>query len=294
MEILNRFAICISFVLAGLTAFAGPYDAAPNAYLLRAEAEKKLCNSTEEFVKALKFLRDSPEFKFHEDEARGIALKVSAGCSGAAERFAQILVLIRTTGFSEKKSLEMALQFAASNEDVQRNFLEIFSKSFLKEFFDYESTKALNVAYELSRDYKGEPGRAREDYIALAKFCKGNDKLGLPMAFCSEYVIQVVKLSQFYQEGIVQPFMDLYQKLRGEKQYGLDMKISLEVAYNILKSGPRSPENFHKAFAFATEDLRLDKKKSLEFALLLADRSFIGGKQPPLLQFPSDSSTVVP
>jgi hypothetical protein len=292
MEILVRVVLCISTLLAGAAAFAGPYDTAPNAYLLRAEAEKKLCSSTEEFIKALKFLRETKEFKFHEDEARGVALKVSAGCSGAAERFAQILILIRTTGFSEKKSLEMALQFAASSEDVQKNFLEIFSKSFLKEFFDYESTKALNVAYELSRDYKGDAARAREDYIALAKFCKGNDKLGLPMAFCSEYVVQVVKLSQYYQDGVVEPFMDLFKKLRSDKQYGLDMKLSLEVAYNILKSGPKSPENFHKAFSFAVEDLRLDKRKSIEFALLLADRSFIGGKEPPVLQFPANSSVV--
>ena len=293
MEFLKQLP-AVALLIVSLPAWAGPYDGPSANQVALAEAKTKICSSTDEYIKALQFLRETDQFKFHEDEARGIALKVAGGCEGASERFSQILVLLKTTGFSETKSLEMALQFAKTTPDVQKNFLEIFSKSFLKEFFDYESTKALNIAFELSRDYKGDPARAREDFIELARFCKASDKLGLPMAFCSQYAVEVAKLSQHFETGIVQDFMELYKKLRADRPYGLDMKQALEFTYNILRNGPTAAENFNKAFDFATTDFKLDKLKAIEFALILADRSYVGGPKPPIMQYPSNSSSVTP
>jgi hypothetical protein len=237
----------------------------------------------------LRFLRDAKGFSFPEQVARKIAFQVSAGCDGSAERFSQILVFIKTVGFSEKKALEMALDFAAQRPQVQKNFLEIFSKSFLQEFFDYDFAKAMKIAFELSKDYKGDPTMARDDFIALSRFCRDHKKLGLPVAFCADYSVKVAYLSQYYDKGVSQPFMDIYKTLRENREFGLDMKFALEISYDVLKSGPLAAPNFLKAYGFAIDDLKLDKKKAIGFALELAGHAYIGSA-PPILQYPSNSS----
>ncbi len=254
------------------------------------KAKRQLCASTEEYIKTLKFLQEAKEYSFRQDLIRDIADKVSRGCDGASDRFAQILVLLKTIGLSERKSIDMALEFAAAHPDTQKNFLEVFTKSFLKEFFDFEFSKALYVALELSKDYKGNPAIAREDFIELAHFCKSSKKLGLPMPFCSEYTVRVAKLSQYYQDGIRKPFQDVFQALRERREFSLDVRVALEFTYGILKYGPKSPDNFFAAYKFATGELQMDKRKALEFSLNLASHSFIG-ETPPIMQFTVDETS---
>lgn len=277
-------------LILGAASFAqaNPYTP-PDPYAsLKKAAGRKLCLSTEEYVKTLKFLRETKDFGFREEASRKIADQVSKGCTGAAERFAKILLLLKTVGMSEKKSLEMALEFAAVEPDVQKNFLEIFSKSFLAEFFDYEFPKAMALAIELSRDYKGDPAQARGDFIELVRFCKDSKSLDLSMKFCSDYAVQMAKLSQFFDKGVAKPFFSLFNDLRNKREFSLDVKTALEVAYGILKNGPMAQRNFIEGFEFASKDLELDKRKAIEFALSLSDRSFVGEK-PPIMQFTPDS-----
>ena len=280
------FALCLCiFGAKGATAspIVKPEATTPKIVL---EGNLKLCHATDEFIKILKFLRSTSEFSFHEDVSRSIAEQVSSGCDGAADRFAKVLVLLKTIGLSEKRSLEMALEFAKSAPDAQKNFIEIFTRTYLQEFFDYEYSKAMQIALELSRDYKGDARVARADFIALAKFCKDPQNLGLPISFCADYSVQVAKLSQFYPDGVAKNFVSLFKSLREKPEFVLDMKSALELTFGILKFGPRSQENFFQAFQFATSDFKLDKKKALNFAVGLAAHSFIGA-QPPIMQTPA-------
>jgi hypothetical protein len=258
-----------------------------------AEAKKNLCHSTTEYIKTLKFLRESKDFGYREEACRKIAEEVSRGCDGSAERFVQILTLLKTVGLSERKTLTLALEFSAAPPDVQKNFLEIFTKSFLMEFFDYEFPRAMRVAMELSKDYKGDPARARTDFITLVQFCKNSRKLDLPIVFCAEYAEKVAKLSQYYQQGVAKPFLEFYDQLRDQKDFSLDVKSALEVAFGVMKNGPLAASNFLEAFRFASKDFGHDKKKALEFAAKMASRSFIGEK-PPLLQLPPSSVSKEP
>ncbi len=123
----------------------------------REQASKLLCHSTAEYIKTLKFLRSTHDFSFREKPSRMIADEVSRGCDGAAKRFSQVLLLLKSVGLSEKRSLEMALEFAHTNPEVQKNFVEIFTRAYLAEFLDYEYPRALRIAMDLSRDYKGDP-----------------------------------------------------------------------------------------------------------------------------------------
>lgn len=269
---------------------AGPYDTMDPAVKAALEAaNRRLCDSTPEFVKTLKYLRSTKDFKFSEEHVRRIADQVSKGCNGAAERFQRILALFSKIGVSERRSLDMALEFAAYSPDVQKTFLEVFTKSFLSEFFDYEYEKAMRLAFELSRDYKGDPAIAREDFIALARYCKDSKSLDLSMLFCSSYAVQIAKLSQYHQNGVFKPFVDVFTDLREKRELSLDAKTALELSHGILKSGPKAPRNFFEAFELASNDLGLDKKKAIEFALNISARSYVG-EIPPILQFTPETA----
>jgi len=275
-----------ALTLGALTTHASIYntniDARENAIK---EATRKLCRASDEYIKTLKFLRKTKEFTFREELSRKIAEQVSKGCDGASERFAQVLLLLKTVGFSEKKSLQQALDFASESPDTQLNFVEIFSKLYLAEFFDYEYPKAIRLALDLSRDYQGDPAVARTDFIALVKFCKDTSNLDLPMSFCAEYAERVAKLSQYFITGVEKPFLTLFKDLREKKEFSLDVKAALIFSHDILRHGPKAAQNFFDAYLFAVKDHELTKAPAMELALKIASRSHIGAT-PPIMQFP--------
>ncbi len=248
-----------------------------------AEQAKSLCNSTQEFTQTLKFLRETEVMTIPENTARMISEKVSRGCDGAADRFAQVLTLLKTSGLSDRKTLEMSLEFSAQSPEIQKSFSEIFTHAFLGEFFDYDYALAARLAYELSRDYQGNPAQVRDDFIEIVHFCKEGKSLDLPTRLCAEFTVKLARLSQLYPEGVRQPFYKLFKELRNKPDFGLDMKTSLEVSYNILKNGPRAPENFYSAYKYALhkDGLALSQREALTFALKMAARSY-KGEEPPV------------
>ncbi len=284
--LLSAIILILTLILTPPTTQASIYnsgiDARENALK---DAKSKLCSATDEYIKTLKFLRKTKEFTFREEISRSIAEQVSKGCDGAAERFAQVLLLLKTVGFSERKSLQQALDFAKESPDTQKNFVEIFSKSYLTEFFDYEYPRAIQLALDLSRDYKGDPALARADFISLVKFCKDTSNLDLPMSFCAEYAERVAKLSQYFTTGVEKPFFALFKDLREKKEFSLDVKTALIFSHDILQHGPKSAQNFFDAYQFAVKDHELTKTPALELALKIASRSHVDAT-PPIMQFP--------
>lgn len=275
-----------SVLLFSSAVWAGGEDYEPDYHEIAVkEQAKKLCNSTDEYIATLRFLRSNKDMNYTEKTSRLIAEKVARGCDGAAERFSQILILLKTIGLSDRSALAMALDFSSQTPDVQKNFSEIFTRAFLSEFFDYNYNTAYRIAIELSKNYRGEPAQVREDFVELAHYCKDGKTLDLPGTLCSEYTIRLVRLSEYFPDGIRKPFYSLFTTLREKPEFTLDMKTALDVTYNVLKNGPRAPENFLSAYKYAMEKngLDLDRKQSLAFALRMADRSFIGGDQPPFI-----------
>lgn len=274
----------MSVAIASIPAHASPYDIPDPRDELIKEASLKLCHSTAEYLNTLKFLRSTKDFTFHEDISRRIAEQVAKGCDGAAERFSKVIRLLKTVGFSERKSLEMALKFSTESAETQKNFVEIFSKAYLSEFFDFEYPRAMKLALDLSRDYKGDPAVARKDFIELTKFCKEKSSLDLPLSFCAEYSERIAKLSQYYTKGIHAPFLSLFKDLREKKEFSLDVKNALTYTHDILAHGPLAAENFFSAFELATRDHELQKNAALDFALRMAARSHVDN-MPPIIQF---------
>jgi hypothetical protein len=256
------------------------------------EREKQLCNPAREYIKAMKNFRSLKEFAYTDKAAREIAGRVAKGCDGAADRFATVYLMLKKIGTSERRSLEMALELSAVEPQVQKNFVEIFNKAFLAEFFDYDFPKAMKLAFALSTGFSGDPQKARQDFIELVKLCKSTKQMDLPLAFCADYVVKIAHLSQFYPKGVRQPFLDLYTKLRENREISLDIKNALKLSYDILKSGPNAPASFFEAFDFAMSKTGLDlnKKASLQFAADLSQHSY-RGEEPPILSFPDLEKT---
>lgn len=260
-------------------------DAAAKA---KKEYERTLCSSTKEYVEALKFLRTTKVILMTENTARLVADRVSRACDGGAERFVKILTLLKSVGLSDKKSVEMSLDFSARPLDVQKNFLEIFSHSFLTEFFDHDYQTAVALAYELSKDYKGDPTQVREDFLELVRFCKDDQKLDLPARLCAEYTIKLARLTQFHPQGVRASFYKLYERFRDDRTFAMDIKGAMELSYNILKYGPRAADNFFIGydFAVANDGLDMSHASAVEFGLRMAGRSFVGS-EPPLVPNPN-------
>lgn len=283
MDFLKFFSILA--LLGGTSLLHAEYGEEIDPRLQLMEQQKRqLCGSTEEFIKALKFLHTTKDVTFAEDASRKIAEVVSSGCDGAAGRFAQVITLLKTVGLSDRKALEMSLEFAAQPPDVQKNFSEIFNRTFLNEFFDYEYPLAAALAYELSRDYHGDPVQVRDDFIDLVRFCKDGKNLDLPMKMCAEYTVKLARLTQYHPQGIREPFKALFKDLRTKPEFSLDVKKALEVSYNVLQSGPRATENFFSAYAFANkkEGLDYNRQQAMAFALRMASRSYLG-EHPPIV-----------
>ena len=283
MGILKSLVFTLSLVFVVAAAAAPKPDQIKNK--TPEDFPGEYCHSTVEYMKALKFLRETDAFTFTEDVARRVADDVSKGCDGAAERFSVVILLLKSVGISERKSLEMALEFAGQPPDVQKNFVEIFTNAFLSEFFDFDFSRSMTIALEMSKGYKGNPAMAREDFIQLVRFCKSTKSLDLPMRLCSDYMAKIAKSSQYYPTGVAKPFLDLFQSLREKKEYVLDVRTTLRVAVEVLRHGPLAPQNFFEAFDFSRKDLDFDKQKALDFALVLASRSFVG-ETPPVLHVP--------
>lgn len=253
------------------------------------EFESRLCSSTKEYIETLKFLRTTQVIMVTETAARMIADRVSKSCDGGADRFARILKMFKTVGLSDRKAMELALDFSSRPVDVQKNFIAIFTSAYLAEFLDYDYTPAVALAYELSKDYKGDPVQVREDFIELMHFCKDGQKLDLPIKLCSEYTIKMARLSQNFKDGVRSSFYKLYQRLTDDRQFSMDIKSSMELSYNILRNGPRAPENFFAGYDYAMteEGLGMSHAQAVEFGLRMAHRSY-RGTEPPFMPNPLD------
>ncbi len=294
MGVLSRFGAAALLCTLGLAKPApAPAETKPiNEAASKAlkEASLKLCHSTDEYKKTLQFLRDTPDLTIREDVARRIADRVSKGCDGASERFSVVILLLKKIGISETKAIDMSVEVSALPPEMQKNFVEVFTNSFLGEFFDFDYSRAMLLAFELSRDYRGDPTVVREDFIKLVRFCKEANALELPIKMCADYMTKIAKSSQYFQSGVAKPFLELFSALRERKDLSLDIKTSLRVAEQVLRNGPLGPENFLHGYELARKTLEFDKHHALDFAINLAGRSFVGDS-PPIMQFPNGEAT---
>ena len=247
---------------------------------VKAGTHRNHCRASEEFVRTLEFLREDDTIP--EKEARRVASLVSQGCDGATKRFAKAYLLMKKSGLSFQKSVDIGLAMVNEDPLTVRNFYEIYEKMYLGEFFNINFQSSLEIAFELSREFKGDLQFARQDFNQFSQFCMDQKKVGLNVVACAKISVRFAKMSQYYPRGLFKEFQEVYNMLRDDKRFGISLMESIHLSEKILKNGPMAKTNFLQAYNYATlkEGLDLSGREALDFAIQMAGHSFKGATPP--------------
>ncbi len=235
-----------------------------------------ICLSAPELRKTYEFLRKESDLGLPISRQLEIAKQVSAGCADSFERFSKAYTLMKKSGVDLKSSLKTGIMFAAENAERSRNFFEFFQMTYLKENFDLDFEKSFELALHLSKDFVGNPTRARSDFEKTVEFCQKKSGLSLPIKKCAEISIQVAKMSPHFSHGSFSSFEETYSFLRQNSLLELTMKEALETSLKVLSYGPAGPTNFKESFRFAMDSrhgLALKSSQALQFSLEQAKAS---------------------
>lgn len=236
----------------------------------------EVCHSHENFKAAFEYLIADKDLQLSQVKSLELALKISEGCDGAAARFIKIYQTLKKSGVAISKALEVGLSFSSLDDERAKNFMAVFQKLFLENYYDFDFPTAYHVSFELSRDLKGDIQQVREDFIRIVGFCMNNKKMGLPIRLCSNISLEIARLSPlFAPAGVANDFEQCYEFLRTNQNTGLSQAQALTLLPKILKHGPQACTNFKESFAYATkgEKLHLPARQALNLGLRLASQS---------------------
>ncbi len=272
--------LCIFFCsLIMTTAYAEVMLKSPqereNTYAQPEKEKLKPCESFKEFQSAYESLLRDGDLALGEEKSARLALKISQGCNGSAQRFIKAYEMMKKTGVAMTKSVEVGLDFSALDDERLKNFHEVFSKMYLENYFDFDFATAYRVSFQLSRDYEGKAQDVREDFIKLAKFCTQSDKVALPLKQCAELALKIVDHTPKFSGGLFSTFEKFYTFLRTDKRMGLSVIDSLNLVPKVFAYGPKAPENFQQAleYALSSNKITIDHPNAINLALRLARQS---------------------
>lgn len=232
------------------------------------------CLSTREFITTLEYLRDHKDFAINETDARNLATRVSSGCTGASKRFIQVTNVLTKAGLPSKKSIETALKYAASTDELTGAFLVIFKGAYIESLLDLDVSQALNIALELSDSAKGSTKLLEKNFNELVNFCVDKKSLDLPLVECAKMGARVVKSGNEFEFNVTKDFISLFNYLTDSK-INLPTYEAISVTEHVMKFGPEAKKNFIQAYEYAISKNGLDKsiKDAIEFAKSMASNS---------------------
>lgn len=234
------------------------------------------CDPIKEYREAINFFRvQKDEINPSEAGARQLASEISKGCNGAAQRFVKTYLLLKKSGVDHPRAIEYGIQFARTDDETVENFFELFKKTYLGEYFDLDYSSALKISFELSKLYKGNRKKAREDFLEISKFCLKKEGLNLPVSQCANLAVSMTRLSQYYPDGIKDEFFKLYKSLREDRRFGVSVLTALRIIKEVLPYGPKAPATFLKSYEYAIDPSGLASGgiSAIKFAVLMAKNS---------------------
>lgn len=245
------------------------------ASILEEKAIAKPCESFNEFKATYEKLLSEGDLSLNEQTAARLALRVSRGCDGASNRFFKAYEMMKKTGVTLSKAVEVGLEFSAMDDDRLKNFNEVFSRMYLKNTFDFDFMTAYKVSFQLSRDYEGKAADVREDFIKLVRFCTKSDKVGLPLKQCAELSLKLVEHTPKFPGGLYNSFEKFYNFLRSDKRMGISVIETMNLVPQIFAYGPKAPENFQKSmeYSLTSNKITIDHVNAMNLALRLARQS---------------------
>lgn len=239
------------------------------------EQSKKTCESHQAFIESYEYLKADKDLALNEARSMQLALEISKGCTGAADRFRKVFSLLKKTGVDLRKSVEVGLQFSSLTDERTQNFENVFKKMFLENYFDFDFPTAYKVSFELSSELKEKIKNTGEDFTNIVKFCMENKGLSLPVRECAQYTLSLVKSSRLYPFGLYRDFERLYGFLTSGNGLKLSVRDALATCVDVLQFGPTATNNFIKTYDYASakEKMQLNQKQAIKLALLVAQNS---------------------
>jgi hypothetical protein len=260
-----------------------------NTYDEPAKEKTKPCESFKEFQSAYEALLADSDLGLGEEKSARVALQISQGCNGSAQRFSKAFEMMKKTGVALTKAVEVGIDFSGLDDERLKNFHEVFSRMYLENYFDFDFATAYKVSFQLSRDYEGKAQDVREDFIKLVKFCTQNDKAALPLKQCAELALKIVDHTPKFPGGLYTSFERFYTFLRTDKRMGLSVIDSLNLVPKVFAYGPKAPENFQLAleYALSSNKITIDHPNAMNLALRLAKQSLPSQGQEELNEAPA-------
>jgi hypothetical protein len=252
--------------------------AAPDDGLLYDKlTDPRFCNSADEFKNSYQFLVKQNELNFTEPQAVKGALQIAKHCTGAFDRFQQVFRVLQKSGVDIKKTFEVALEYSSFENDRAKNFYVLFQKLFLENFLDLDFTTAYKISHELSKDYKGEPTKLRDDFVKIVTYCTNEKDFSLGKKLCLQLAMALTKYTELFPNGVFADFKSFVAYIQDNKRLGFSLKETLNLAIRVMSKGPKAPKNFKKTIDFAldkSENLNLAELQAFQLALMISDLSF--------------------
>jgi hypothetical protein len=240
-------------------------------------AGQKFCQPSDEFKRAVKFLRNDAELSLSDAQVVPVALEIAKGCDGAAKRFGRIFVLLKKSGVDQVQAIKAAMSFVSRTDAQADGFISLFKKIFLENYLNLDFANAFKLSLDLSRDYGGDPQKLKKDFVNLVDYCLSNKGLALDYNSCTEVTLTLVKYTELFPAGVFPEFKKLYDYLRFDKKTGLSAGEALKIAPRIFAKGVNAPANFIAAMKYLNDKgpRPASQQEALETALKVADLSMV-------------------
>jgi hypothetical protein len=258
----RKWAIIVLFLALGI---AGSVARAASASTTQISS----CTTAREYITTLEYLRDRKELALPEADARKTALEASKGCTGAAQRFIRVSLVLSQAGLGSLDAVKRGLEFAKRTDQETETFMTVFRRAFARDAMDLDLRSSIRMAEDLSRDFEGDTIAVRDDFERLLDFCSGSSRLGLPKPQCGSFAARLAKQGQKWSGGISVPYIQAFEFAVSEKGPSLPTSKAIEIANQLVVAGPGSTENFIAAYKYAVakRGLALADQAALGFAL---------------------------
>lgn len=247
-------------------------------------SDPRFCESALEFKKSFEFFKKENELNFNEPQAIKASIDIAKNCTGSFERFSKIFLLLKKSGVALSKAYEVSLEYSSFDEERAKNFFVLFQKLFLENYLNLDFTTAYKISHSLSKDYKGDPVKLRDDFVKVVKFCSSEKDLLLDKKTCTELALNITKYTELFPKGAYDDFYSIIKFAQGHKRLGLNIKDTLSLAVRLISKGPKASTNFKKMISYSLDGdlLKLSEFQAFQLSLIISDLSFDPKKTPDI------------
>jgi hypothetical protein len=239
------------------------------------DEKKKICESSQEFIDTVEYLRKQKDFVIPEMEIVKVALKVSENCTDASAKFKKMLTTLVKTGVNFDHALKFSILYSKETREAVDAFLALYEGLVLEKKFNLPFYQAFETAKAFAESSRStNTGQLKKDFLGFLGFCMGEDNGAyLTMDMCRQLSFKYIKLHAIYERGVFEDFKNLFLFLRDKRQTGLPISTALQLTQTTLEFGPGSRRNFIAAYNYGLNDLSMKPEQALRLAVKMASQS---------------------